>query len=76
MADHCLTAWRLSPLKTYCRKPHERHHIPAFWAPVTIRLPGDDGELEIIECRGRFKRLKKSERIDLDRRALQLHDTR
>lgn len=41
---------------------------PAFWAPVTIRLPGDDGALEIIQCRGRFKRLKKSERIDLDRR--------
>lgn len=41
---------------------------PAFWVPVTIRLPGDDGKVETIACRGRFKRLKKAERQQLDRR--------
>ncbi len=40
----------------------------AFWAPVEIHVPGDNGQVETITTRGRYKRLKKSERIDLHRR--------
>jgi hypothetical protein len=40
----------------------------AFWAPVTFSLPGDDGQLEVIKGRARYKRLKTSERKALDRR--------
>ena len=40
----------------------------AFWAPVTYRLLGDDGQPEEIKGRARYKRLKTSERRALDRR--------
>lgn len=40
----------------------------AFWAPVTYRLIGDNGQPEIIEGRARYQRLKTSERRLLDRR--------
>ena len=40
----------------------------AFWAPVTINLPGDNGQLETLHFKGRFRRLKSSERKDLERR--------
>lgn len=40
----------------------------AFWAPVTYRLIGDDGQPELIQCRARYQRLKTSERKALDRR--------
>lgn len=34
----------------------------AFWAPVTYQLPGDMGKLEMLHYKGRYKRLKTSER--------------
>ena len=40
----------------------------AFWAPVTNRLLGDDGQPETVQGRARYKRLKTSERRALDRR--------
>ena len=40
----------------------------AFWAPVTYRLLGDDGQPEEIKGRARYKRLKTTERKELDRR--------
>ena len=40
----------------------------AFWAPVTYRLLGDDGQPETVLGRARYKRLKTSERRALDRR--------
>ncbi len=38
----------------------------AFWAPVVLALPGDDGKPETVDFRARYKRLKKSERVELD----------
>jgi hypothetical protein len=40
----------------------------AFWAPVTYKLVGDDGEPTIVNFRARYKRLKTTERKELDRR--------
>lgn len=40
----------------------------AFWAPCELTLPGDDGKPEIVKFRARFKRLKRSERVELERR--------
>ena len=40
----------------------------AFWAPVTYRLLGDDGQPETVQGRARYKRLKTTERKELDRR--------
>ena len=40
----------------------------AFWAPVSYKLVGDDGEPSIVSFRARYKRLKTSERRALDRR--------
>jgi plasmid replication initiation protein len=37
----------------------------AYWAPVKFRFAGDNGVPETLEFRARFKRLKKSERIQL-----------
>ena len=42
---------------------------PAFWAPVTLNLPGDDGKPVTLKFRARYRRLKTSERRLLDRRA-------
>lgn len=33
-----------------------------FWAPVALKLPGDDGETEVVNLRACFHRLPKSER--------------
>lgn len=38
----------------------------AYWAPVTLNLVGDDGKPEVVPFRARFKRLKTSERKQLD----------
>ena len=40
----------------------------AFWAPVSYKLVGDDGEPSIVSFRARYKRLKTTERKELDRR--------
>lgn len=40
----------------------------AFWANCELTLPGDDGKPEIVKYRARFKRLKRSERVELERR--------
>ena len=40
----------------------------AFWAPVIYKLVGDDGEPTIVNFRARYKRLKTTERKELDRR--------
>jgi len=40
----------------------------AFWAPVTYRLVGNDGQPETVQGRARYRRLKTSERRALDRR--------
>ena len=38
----------------------------AYWAPVIFNLVGDDGKPEVIRFRARFKRLKTSQRKQLD----------
>lgn len=40
----------------------------AFWATVNYKLVGDEGEPACVNFRARFKRLKTTERKDLDRR--------
>lgn len=40
----------------------------AFWAPVNYTIVGDDGKPETIKARARFKRLKTSERLQMDAR--------
>lgn len=40
----------------------------AFWAPFTYTIVGDDAQPEIVKGRARFKRLKNSERRQLDAR--------
>lgn len=40
----------------------------AFWAPGTYSLMGDDGALETVNFRARFRRLKTSERRAMDSR--------
>lgn len=40
----------------------------AFWAPCVLTLPGDDGRLEVVNYRARYKRLKRTERVELERR--------
>lgn len=40
----------------------------AFWTPVIYARIGDNHEPEVIKFKARFRRLKKSERIALDRR--------
>lgn len=40
----------------------------AFWAPVNYTIVGDDAKPETIQGRARFKRLKTSERLQLDAR--------
>ncbi|WP_313569938.1 phage tail assembly chaperone [Comamonas terrigena] len=45
----------------------------AFWAPVTFTRVGDDGKPETLEFRARYKHLKKSVRLDLDRRLQAIH---
>ena len=47
----------------------------AFWAPITLRLIGDDGQPELIQGRARYQRLKTSERRALDRRIRANHLT-
>lgn len=39
-----------------------------FWAPVTFARVGDDCKPEVLKFRARFKRLKKTERQELERR--------
>ncbi len=39
-----------------------------FWAPITHACPGDDFKPVLLNLRVRYKRLKKTERLDLDRR--------
>lgn len=45
----------------------------AFWAPVTFTRVGDDGKPETLKFRARYKHLKKSVRLDLDRRLQAYH---
>lgn len=45
----------------------------AFWAPVTFTRVGDDGKPETLNFRARYKHLKKSVRLDLDRRLQAIH---
>lgn len=40
----------------------------AFWAHCELMLPGDDGKPEVVKYRARFKRLKRTERVELERR--------
>lgn len=40
----------------------------AFWAACVLNLPGDDGQPEVVNYRARFKRLKRTERIELENR--------
>lgn len=40
----------------------------AFWAPCILSLPGDDGQPVVVNYRARFKRLKRTERVELERR--------
>lgn len=39
-----------------------------FWAPVTFARVGDDCKPEVLKFRTRFKRLKKTERLELEHR--------
>ena len=42
----------------------------AFWAPVVFSLAGDDGVVEQVKFRARYKRLSKTERHALDLRLM------
>ena len=42
----------------------------AFWAPVVLSLAGDDGVVEQVKFRARYKRLSKTERRALDLRLM------
>jgi len=42
----------------------------AFWAPVVLTYPGDDGAPAELKFRGRYKRLSKSVREALDMRSI------
>lgn len=42
----------------------------AFWAPVTLVYPGDEGEPAELKFRARYRRLPRSEREALDMRSI------